>query len=101
MNHHFDGETYDHDRDGDRLNRQTRIVYELMKDQAWRTLLAISTLTDEPEASVSARLRDLRKQRFGGHVVERRYVENGVWEYRVLPPEPKQEYQLELLEAAQ
>jgi len=40
--------------------------------------------TSHPEASVSARLRDLRKEKFGGHVVERRAVKRGLFEYRVI-----------------
>lgn len=97
----FDGETFDEARDGARLNRQAQAVFDVMGDGHWRTLATLATLTNEPEASVSARLRDLRKEKFGSYVVERRYVENGLWEYRVLPPEPKEAYQLELLEAAQ
>ena len=78
------GETYDHNRDGDRLNRQARLVFNLMKDGRWRTLAAIATIVDEPEASVSARLRDLRKKRFGERVVDKRYVGNGLWEYKLV-----------------
>lgn len=78
------GETFSPERDGDRLNRQARIVFDLMRDGEWRTLAAIATIVDEPEASVSARLRDLRKPRFGEHVVERRYVGNGLWEYKLV-----------------
>lgn len=77
------GETFNPERDGDRLNRQARVVFNLMCDGEWRTLAAIATIVDEPEASVSARLRDLRKKRFGEHVVERRYVGNGLWEYKL------------------
>lgn len=78
------GETYDAARDGDRLNRQARLVFNLMRDGRWRTLAAIATIVDEPEASVSARLRDLRKKRFGSHVVDRRYIGNGLWEYKLV-----------------
>ena len=83
IDEHRDGATYDAERDCLRLNRQARAVYDLMIDGRWRTLAVISERTCEPEASVSARLRDLRKARFGSHTVERRYVANGIWEYRV------------------
>lgn len=76
------GETYDHKRDGDRLNRQARAVWRIVRDGRWHTLGEIADITGEPEASVSARLRDLRKARFGSHIVARRYVANGVWEYQ-------------------
>lgn len=81
---HFDGETYDPERDHDRLGMQLRAVCEFMLDGRWRTLGEISlALRRYPEASISARLRDLRKPRFGGWTVERRYAGGGIWEYRV------------------
>lgn len=96
-----DGKTYDDSRDRARLNRQALAVYDVMKDGHWRTLGQIADLTDEPEASISARLRDLRKPRFGGFVVDRMYLCDGIWQYRVLKPEPKEEVQLELLDDAE
>jgi hypothetical protein len=78
------GETFDAKRDGKRLNAQAAHVYRLMQDGKWRTLAEIAAATDHPEASVSARLRDLRKPKLGGLTVERRHVEGGVWQYRVL-----------------
>jgi hypothetical protein len=80
---HRDGQTYDHARDARRLAGQQCRVLALMKDGQWRTLSAIAAHTKDPEASVSARLRDLRKPKFGGWEVERRYVERGLWEYRL------------------
>jgi hypothetical protein len=68
----FDGSTYSHAFDYERLNAQTKRVYELIKDGEWRTLDEISTATGDPPASVSARLRDLRKAAFGSHLIERR-----------------------------
>ena len=95
----FGGTTFDQQRDGPRLARQTRTVFDLMADGKFRTLREISRSCNEPEASVSARLRDLRKTRFGSYNVERRHVAAGLWEYRVLPPMPSD--QLDMLEAAQ
>lgn len=79
-----DGVTFDHDRDYARLNAQHIRVYMVMKDERWRSLHDISLLTGDPEASISARLRDFRKFRFGSHTVERRHVERGLWEYRLI-----------------
>jgi hypothetical protein len=79
-----DGKTYDHERDGRRLSKQHNRVFAAMKDGAWRTLGALSAATGDPEASVSARLRDLRKERFGGHGVDRRHAGNGLFEYRLI-----------------
>lgn len=84
---HRDGDTYEEEFDFDRLNAQAKRVYLVMKDSEWRTLSEISSYTGDPEASISARLRDLRKARFGSFVVERRRRnENGWYEYRVLRP---------------
>ena len=79
----YDGKTYDRPRDQIRLNAQTQRVFDLMKDGSWRTLDRIAMLTGDPEASVSARLRDLRKSRFGGHTVDRQFVERGLYKYRL------------------
>ncbi len=55
-----------------------------MSDGQWHTLKKISDAIKEPPASVSAQLRHLRKPRFGGHDVQRRYLGDGVYEYRVV-----------------
>ncbi len=81
----FDGSTYDAQQDYARLNRQLRVVRDLMIDGLWRTLRSIASATGEPEASVSARLRDLRKPKFGAHTVARKRIKEngGTHEYRV------------------
>lgn len=76
-----DGETFDRKRDGARLNKQATDVFNLMRDGEWRGLRDIAAVTDHPEASVSARLRDLRKV---GYTVERRNLGGGLWQYRVI-----------------
>lgn len=81
----FDGETYDRERDHGRLNAQLSRVLTVMKDGRWHTLADLSATTGgDPEASVSARIRDLRKEKFGGYEVERRYVDRGLFEYRLV-----------------
>ena len=90
----FDGATYTPARDQMRLTAQALRVWTLMLDGRWRTLHDIAELTNDPEASVSARLRDFRKARFGSHTIERRYVRRGLYEYRLVPnpePQPNQE----------
>ena len=76
------GGTYSPPRDRDRLNRQARLVWQVMADAGWHTLAEIAQRTGQPEASVSARLRDLRKPRFGAHLINARYAGGGLWEYR-------------------
>lgn len=81
----FDGATYDALQDHSRLHTQLRDVRDFMLDGEWRSLHIISSATGYPEASVSARLRDLRKIRFGGYTVLRRRVKDGMgtFQYRV------------------
>lgn len=74
------GATFVPERDGKRLNAQTLRVFQAMKDGAWRGLREISAITGDPETSVSARLRDLR--RFG-FTVDHKFVQRGTWHYRV------------------
>ena len=86
----FDGETVDGELDGARLERLLDRVRDYMLGQDFETLAAIRAACGGTEASVSARLRDLRKARFGGYTVERRRVPGldphaGLWEYRVRP----------------
>ena len=80
-----DGKTFAKAKDEKRLNKQARAVWNLMRDGIWRTLAEISNATREPEASISARLRDFRKPKFGGHQVWRRRRTEGAWEYRLIP----------------
>lgn len=81
-----DGETFEAALDGARLNAQAMRVFSLMRDGVWRTLREISEATGDPEASASARIRDLRKPRFGKHTVHRRRRgdgKKGLFEYRL------------------
>jgi hypothetical protein len=80
----FGGDTFNERRDGDRLRAQLYRVYKVMYDGTWRTLEMISRETNDPITSISARLRDFRKRKFGGHIVERKYLHDGLWEYRLL-----------------
>ena len=78
----FDGATYDHILDQHRLTGQTFRVFNVMVDGQWHTLTNISIQTGDPEASVSARLRDLRKERFGKYTIDRERRQN-LWYYRL------------------
>jgi hypothetical protein len=80
---HFDGDTYDPARDHTRLKRQLGRVFEAVRDGEWHTLVGLEIKTGDPQASISARLRDLRKPKFGGYNVEHRHIGDGQWEYRI------------------
>jgi hypothetical protein len=75
--------------DFDRIQGQTREIFNLMKDGLWRTLAEIETETGFPQASVSAQLRHLRKLRFGGNTVNKRYRgDTRTWEYQLITKTP-------------
>jgi hypothetical protein len=87
------GATFDPQLDRERLNAQQLRVLTVMMDGQWRTLGEIQhQVADrsghvDPEASISARLRDFRKI---GCTVERRRrgePKAGLFEYRVLVPQ--------------
>ena len=82
----FDGSEYEHKHDYVRLSGQIQRVYDAIKDGDWYTLDEINKITGDPHASISAQLRNLRKKRFGAHVVDKRYKgsrSNGLWEYKL------------------
>lgn len=88
----FDGETYvavrtdDPESDRERLSKQLTAVRAYMADGQWHTLERLANYANCETQSASARLRDLRKPRFGKHTIERRYVSKGLWEYRMNDP---------------
>ena len=73
--------------DHGRIAKQLAAVRDAMSDGRWHTLFALSRITGASEASCSARLRDLRKPRYGSRTVERRTVMGGggIFEYRLVP----------------
>lgn len=82
----FDGATFNPKKDAVRVRGQLKKVAELMADKEWRTLGEIHAVCGGSEAGISARLRDLRKAKFGSCYVERRRrgdAKSGLWEYRV------------------
>jgi hypothetical protein len=80
----FGGETYEPERDYVRLNAQMLRTYNVLRDGQWYTLRAIAKITGDPEASISARLRDFRKLKYGGHTIEREYLMDGLHRYRMI-----------------
>lgn len=82
----FSGPDYKVEFDHARLVGQMQRVYTLMSDSQWRTLREIAQVTGDPEASVSAQLRHLRKPRWGNHKLAKRRRGDeslGIYEYRL------------------
>lgn len=87
----FDGETYEPEQDKERLSKQLDLVWSIVEDGYWYTLESIRKNIKRrydvriETQSISARLRDLRKDKFGGHTVERKNKGGGLFVYRLIP----------------
>jgi len=88
----FDGDTYDPREDETRLGRQMGACTALMSNYKEWTIAHLARAMSArlgrhvSEASASARIRDLRKERFGSHFVDRTRLDNGLHTYRLLSP---------------
>lgn len=83
----FGGKTYDPKLDHARLTGQLQRVFDCMQDGKYRTLAELKSIVGGSEAGLSARLRDLRKQAFGCHTVNKRRrgeATKGLWEYQLV-----------------
>jgi len=86
----FDGDTYDPALDRERLSKQLGRVWSMLNQGGWWTLHELAQTSwrgygaSDSEAGISARLRDLRKDKFGGYNILRRRRDNaGTWEYSI------------------
>lgn len=98
----FHGETYVPSRDRDRLVGLMDRVHTALKDGRRWSLSELKQVCGGSEASVSARIRDLKDVRWGGnyagvgrkirvretgHDIEKEYVGNGLWNYWMIERE--------------
>jgi len=86
------GPAYDEHLDGKRIASQLERVRDYCLARGWLTVAEIAEATGDPEPSVSAQLRHLRKKQFGGYDVPKRRTRRGPWEYRVNPPKGQGEF---------
>ena len=83
----FDGSDVVKKLDNPRLEKGITRIFNYMKGERWLTLETISESTSIGESSVSAQLRNMRKDRFGGHTIEKRRKgerTSGLWEYKLI-----------------
>lgn len=83
----FEGPDYVREFDQSRLTGQILRVFNLMKDARWRTLGEIADMTGDPQASISAQLRHMRKEKWGLHTVDKRRRGDesvGLFEYKLI-----------------
>jgi hypothetical protein len=84
----FDGSDYDPKYDQQRLTGQLKVLWDLMIDGKWRTQREIGDVTGYQGSSITAQLRNLRKDKFGAHSTPRRIRgerAGGLWEYCLVP----------------
>jgi hypothetical protein len=87
VNPDFDGDDYVADRDNARLTNQIDKVRMYMENAGYLTVKQIAADLKQPEPSVSAQIRNLRKDRFGARTVNREYRGNGCYAFKLEPKE--------------
>jgi hypothetical protein len=70
--------------DTPRLAGQMLAVYRLMENGEYWTLSDLAGKVGGLETSISSRIRDMRKARWGSRKIETRYIGNGVRQYRLV-----------------
>ena len=82
----IDGASYNPAVDGSRLSKQFLDVWNCLKIGGWWSLADIESYTGHPQSSISARIRDFRKAKFGSHNTERKRAEKrkGTFVYRLV-----------------
>jgi transcriptional antiterminator len=83
----FDGDDYDSDRDKERLTKQRDKIRMYMEGRNYLTVKEVAEVLNYPENSVSAQMRNLRKEKFGGRIVHREYFGNGLYKFKLMPKE--------------
>ena len=92
----FSGSDYDQERDSERLSTQMERVRIALSPGHWLTVRQIADRIGDPENSIQAQLRNLRKKCNGGYIVEKEICGNGsLYQYRMRertaddPPPPE------------
>ena len=72
-----------------RIPRQQSVVLRALSDGYWWTIPQLEDFArfhgvPATPQGLSARIRDLRKERWGGHTVERECIGSGVFRYRLI-----------------
>lgn len=70
--------------DTPRLAGQLARVYSFMIDGRFHSLSEIASVAGGLETSISARVRDLKKKKYGAHKIEKRKVKGQPREYRLV-----------------
>ena len=68
----------------ERMRRRNISLYQAMKNGEWFTLKQIEQITHYPSATASAGIRDFRKREYGSNTVEKNYLGEGIYQYRLI-----------------
>ncbi len=89
----FDGPTYDPALDEVRLKGQIQDVFGFLSRWDWCSVGEIALATGHPHNSISAQIRNLRKEKHGAWEIERRREGTGFFQFHLtgnhVPPETK------------
>lgn len=70
------------------MKKRERLVEKcrlLMADGDWWTIPTMAAALPCSQTGASARIRDLRKVRFGSHTVVKKRIGGGLYAYRMIP----------------
>jgi hypothetical protein len=69
-----------------KLSSKMEAVLEYMQDNQWHTIKQISEAVSygPAESGLTAGIRALRKPEFGSHNIEKRYIGESLYEYRLV-----------------
>jgi predicted transcriptional regulator len=87
FNQPFEGSDFNPVFDQKRLSTQLLEIFSLMQDKTFRTLSEIEKITGHGQSSISAQLRNLRKQKFGSHTLNKKrrgQGSQGLFEYQII-----------------
>jgi hypothetical protein len=62
----------------------SRLLAALRAADAHLSLPELHQLTNDPLASISANIRNLKKEKYGAHRIDRRIRSGNLWEYRLV-----------------
>lgn len=68
------------------MERQTQLdkVLQILQLGSWVTLYYMASLIGASDAGISARVRDLRKSKHGGHTIIKRKISKSTYQYRLV-----------------
>jgi hypothetical protein len=70
--------------DRKRLKSQRSGVWNILRDHRWHPLTIFKQKVKGSDSSITARIRDARKKKYGGHIIQCARDAAGVYRYRLV-----------------